>query len=139
MPFFLLTSATAYLAPSTSLCARADKVPVNGSTMPILIGVSPRALMMNGDASCIAPRAVVALIRVRRLTAGSSRYTMGFLSGPDACVCCASDVPIDTLRQEALCTPRDRGFLHGFARTSRALRHTAGVYLRPGLQISFRR
>src|SRR5450830_130685 len=37
--------------------------------MPILIGVSPSALMMNGDVTCRAPIAPAALITVRRLNA----------------------------------------------------------------------
>jgi hypothetical protein len=65
-PPFALTSATAYLAPSTSVAARADSEPVSGLTMPILIGTSPRAPMMNGEVTCNAPSAAPALISERR-------------------------------------------------------------------------
>ena len=49
--------------------------------MPILTGWSPRALMMKGDASCIAPSIAPPLIRVRRPTAGSFRCSIRPLPG----------------------------------------------------------
>src|SRR4029077_3800392 len=67
MPPFLLISASAYLAPSTSLCASAESTPVSGLTMPILTGSSPREAMMNGaPMTWLAPSAMPALSSVRR-------------------------------------------------------------------------
>src|SRR5580692_3961809 len=67
MPPFLLISASAYLAPSTSLCASADSTPVSGLTMPILTGSSPSALMMKGaPMNWLAPSARPACTNVRR-------------------------------------------------------------------------
>src|SRR5579862_722717 len=67
MPPFLLISASAYLAPSTSLCARADSTPVSGLTMPILTGSSPSARTIYGAAKTwLAPSATPALRIVRR-------------------------------------------------------------------------
>src|SRR5262249_53270785 len=50
----------------TSLWAKAERTPVIGLTMPILTGVSPRAVRMNGDAICKAPTAAPARRTVRR-------------------------------------------------------------------------
>ena len=55
MPPFLLISAVAYFAPSTSETASSDRLPVSGSTKPILTGVSPSALTMKGEATWAAP------------------------------------------------------------------------------------
>ena len=46
--------------------------------MPILIGVSPRAWMMNGEATWNAPRAAAPLISVRRLNFGLKVEVMAF-------------------------------------------------------------
>src|ERR1700755_1379237 len=67
MPPFLFISASAYLAPSTSLCASAESTPVSGLTMPILTGVSPLAVMMKGDENCAAAIAAPDFRIVRRL------------------------------------------------------------------------
>jgi hypothetical protein len=73
MPPLPLISASAYLAPSTSLCARAESTPVSGLTMPILTGSSPSAETMKGAAmTWLAPSATPALSSVRRRTAVSS-------------------------------------------------------------------
>ncbi len=66
MPPFLFISATVHLAPSTSLTASADRLPVIGSMKPIFTGVSPRALMMNGAVSCSPPTAAAAVMNLRR-------------------------------------------------------------------------
>src|ERR1700685_3952146 len=66
MPFFLLMAATAYLAPSVSVTANADRLPVSGSIQPSLIDCSPRALMMYGDATCNAPTVAPACNSRRR-------------------------------------------------------------------------
>src|ERR1700722_18539762 len=68
IPPFWFTSSTAYLAPSTSLCAKAERIPVSGSTIPIFTGVSPRALMIHGEASCAIPSVAPDRSTVRRPT-----------------------------------------------------------------------
>src|SRR5580693_5315832 len=69
MPPFLLISAVAYLAPSTSPCASADSTPVSGLTMPSLTVSAPSALMTYGaPAIWLAPSAKPALSTVRRPT-----------------------------------------------------------------------
>src|SRR5665213_872391 len=73
MPPFLLISASAYLAPSTSLWARAESTPVSGLTMPILTGSSPSARTTYGaPITWLAPSATPALRMVRRPTDVSS-------------------------------------------------------------------
>src|SRR5580704_10290926 len=73
MPPFLLISASAYLAPSTSLCASAESTPVNGLTMPILTGSSPKARMMNGaPTTWLAPSVRPPWMSVRRRSDGLS-------------------------------------------------------------------
>src|ERR1700756_3882396 len=68
-PPFLLISASAYLAPSTSLCASAASTPVRGLTIPILIGSSASDLTMKGaPITWLAPTAMPDLMSVRRLT-----------------------------------------------------------------------
>src|SRR5690349_18063121 len=100
MPPFLLISASAYLEPSTSLCASAERTPVSGFTMPILIGVSPRAVRMNGDATCRTPAATPARKSVRRaMGPGAEILIIGFLPdglihGPADFFHCAGDAPI---------------------------------------------
>src|ERR1700692_642583 len=64
MPFVLLTCSTAYFAPSTSLAARAERIPVSGSTMPMRTVVSPRARIIGGEARAVSAR--LDLSRLRR-------------------------------------------------------------------------
>src|SRR5471030_2177158 len=79
MPPFLFISATVHFAPSTSLTASADRLPVMGSMNPIFTGVSPRALMMNGPASWRPPTAAVAARNLRRLVVGLTVSFICFL------------------------------------------------------------
>src|ERR1035438_6868355 len=73
MPPFLLISASAYFAPSTSLCASAESTPVSGLTMPIFTGSSPSARTTYGaPITWLAPSATPALRMVRRPTDVSS-------------------------------------------------------------------
>ena len=66
MPPFLFICSTVHLAPSTSLTARADRLPVIGSMKPIFTGVSPRALIMKGPVNCRPPTAAAAVRNLRR-------------------------------------------------------------------------
>src|SRR5580698_3276485 len=84
MPPFLLISASAYLAPSTSLCASAERTPVSGLTMPILIGSSASDLTMKGDENCAAAIAAPDLSKVRRST-DQMRFEIPMISSR-ACV-----------------------------------------------------
>ena len=79
MPPFLFISATVHLAPSTSLTARADRLPVIGSMKPIFTGVSPRALMMNGPVIWSPPMAAAAVRNLRRGVTSLNLLTICFL------------------------------------------------------------
>src|SRR5271167_4168469 len=75
-------SASAYLAPSTSLCASAESTPVSGLTIPIRTGVSPLALIMKGDENCTAAIAALDFRMVRR-SIDQGRCEIAMLSSQD--------------------------------------------------------